>query len=177
MGFCVSLISPECISVALNTFVRVCDSGYTSVCVCTCVGPGGGVGFSVPPSVFLSLRTRVTSLLLSLSFSFIPGPDHPTSFFFFLSIPPHQVDPGPREGRPPGLVALSRNPQHPPPAPRHEPPLPKNQAGVEAAQGRGGQEEVRPQSQIAPSPVPPLLPSWRGHIPLPFLTPTAWSSV
>lgn len=57
--------------------------------------------------------------------------------------PSLEVDPGPREGRPPGLVALSRAPQPPPPAPRHEPPLPKNQAGVEAAQGRGGQEELQ----------------------------------
>lgn len=95
----------------------------------------------MPPSV-LSLRTRVTSLLLFLFLSFILAPTPTPHLSFFLSIP-HQVDPGPREGQPPGLVALSKAPQPPPPAPRrHEPSLPKNQAGVEAAQGGGGQEEV-----------------------------------
>lgn len=57
--------------------------------------------------------------------------------------PESEVDPGPREGRPPGLVALSRAPQPPPLAPRHEPSLPKNQAGVETAQRRGGQTELQ----------------------------------
>lgn len=37
MGICVELISPECVFVALDIFVRVCDSVYTcppmSVCL------------------------------------------------------------------------------------------------------------------------------------------------
>lgn len=82
------------------------------------------------------------SLFLSVSLihSWPPPVPH---LSFFLPISPPQVDPGPREGRPPGLAALSRAPQPPPPAPRHEPPLPKNQAGVEAAQGGGDQEELQ----------------------------------
>jgi len=55
-----------------DTFVRVCDCIH----VCLSVGPGGGVGFSVPASVFLSLRTRVTSLLLSLSLIHSWPPPH-----------------------------------------------------------------------------------------------------
>lgn len=38
MGICVELISPGCVFVALNTFVRVCDSDsvytYPSMSVC-----------------------------------------------------------------------------------------------------------------------------------------------
>lgn len=37
MGFCVSLISPECVFVALNTFVRVCDSVYTCLSMSVCL--------------------------------------------------------------------------------------------------------------------------------------------
>lgn len=36
MGICVNLISPEC--VALNTFVRMSDSLYTSMSIFVCLG-------------------------------------------------------------------------------------------------------------------------------------------
>lgn len=150
------LISQVCVSVALNTFVRVCDSVYTRPFMSVCLwGLEAVLGFLC---LRFPLSEDPSHVSAPFSLSFIPGPHPPHIFLFFLSTPPHQVDPGPREGRPPGLVVLSRAPQPPPPAPRHEPPLPKNQAGVAAAQGRGGQEEVRLQSLIAPLPVSPLNP-------------------
>ena len=33
MEICIRLVTPECVFVALNTFVRVCDSLYLSVCL------------------------------------------------------------------------------------------------------------------------------------------------
>lgn len=138
-----------------------------SVSVCLSMGSRGSVGFSVLLSVYLSLRPRVMSLFLSVSLIHSWPPPIP-HLSLFLPISPPQVDPGPREGHPPGLAALSRAPQPPPPAPRHEPPLPKNQAGVEAAQGGGDQEEVR----LCPG-LPPRLPTsvspLLSHIPSAFL--------
>lgn len=169
MGICVNLISRECVCVALNTFIRVCGSVYTCTSVLVSWGPRGCVGFSVPVSVFLSEDPNHVSAPFFYPPSFIHSWPLPTPHLPFSPFHPplYQVDPGPREGRPPGLVALSRDPQPPPPAPRHEPPLPKNQAGVEAAQGRGGQEEVRLGPQTAcwhVTTVPVLLldhnPSW-----------------
>lgn len=129
------------VSVAPNTFVRVCDSGHTHTHFYGWLdgrGPLSCTGNSVP--VFSSSEDpNHVSAPLSLFHSSLPN-----HIFLFLSTHSlYQVDPGPREGRPPGLVALSRAPQPPPLAPRHEPSLPKNQAGVETAQRRGGQKEVR----------------------------------
>lgn len=141
------------VSVAPNTFVRVCVSGHTHSYGCLSGrGPLNCTRCSVPVFSFSEDPNHVSA---PFSLSFIP-PSPTISSLFLSTCSLYQVDPGPREGRPPGLVALSRAPQPPPFASRHEPSLPKNQAGVETAQRRGGQKEVRLGPRLShPPPVAP----------------------
>lgn len=170
MAVSVDLISPECV---LSDCVTLC----TNVHPCLSVGPLEAVFDFLCLHLFSPCEDSSHVSVPLPHPSLVPAPPtHPTSFFFFSFPSPHQVDPGPREGRPPGLVVLSRAPQPPPSVSRHEPPLPKNQAGVEAAQGGGGQEEVRllPGMPLTCLPLP--LPGWATSL-WPFLSPAAWSSV
>lgn len=135
MGIGVNLISPEWLRTPLSRCVTLHTHAHMSVCL-SGRGPIDCTAYSAPVFFSSGDPNHVSA----------PSPPSPTlsSPCLLLTRSPYQVDPGPREGRPPGLVALSRAPQPPPLAPRHEPSLPKNQAGVETAQRRGGQKEVRP---------------------------------